>query len=183
MINRFLLWLTSTMPAKAIDLDGKYYIERYLAKRFKRWNVEIVLHRYLGSDGDRAVHDHPWRLSIGIPITGGYTDERVLGFEPNNGWKSKMVKIRPWRWNFISALRYHRIAYVEPGTWTLFITIKEFKGWGFAHHNPQEGTVTLTQHQGRFAHDWDKTAPVGWLFRKMRGTNEITTKTPGGATQ
>lgn len=171
VMNKILLWLTRNMPAKAIDLDGKHYIERYLVKRIRRWDITIMLHRYLGCDGDRHVHDHPWRLSVGIPLIAGYTDEQVQGFEPATGWKSKMVKIRPWRWNFISALRYHRIAAVEPGTWTLFITFREFKGWGFAHHNAATGTVTLTQHQGRFSHDWDKTAPIGWLFRKARGTN------------
>lgn len=171
MIRKLLLmWLTGFMPARAIDLDGKYYIERYHAFRIGKFTV--MIHRYLGSDGDRSVHDHPWKLSVGIPLIGGYEEERVIGFCPESGWISKLVKIRPWRWNFISAMRFHRIAHVQPGTWTLFITYNRFKSWSFANWYRSLGEVILHQPYDTpsFA-GWQKTAPKGKEFRVARGTN------------
>ncbi len=163
------------MPAKAIDLDGQYYIERY--RVFKLGKLEVLLHRYLGSDGDSEVHDHPHYWCLGIPLRGGYLEERVVGFDPDSphGWYSKFIKVRPWRWNFVSAMRWHRIAVVEPGTWTLFIRWNRFKGWSFArkawaYSDPGKSEIKFVQPYESTGDDWVVGALKGAEFRKARGT-------------
>lgn len=177
--KKLLMWLTGFLPARAIDIDNKYYIERYHVCRIGK--LTVMIHRYLGSDGDRHVHDHPWKLSVGIPLIGGYEEERVMGFCPENGWISKLVKIRPWRWNFISAMRFHRIAHVAPGTWTLFITYNRFKSWSFAYKKFKwvssigfhriDGVVLRQPYDTASVAGWQKNAPKGKEFRVTRGTN------------
>ena len=166
--NHVLLWLTRNLPARAIDLEGKHYIERYQV--FKAGRLEVLLHRYLGSDGDREVHDHPHRWSLGIPLAGGYTEERVIGFCVQKGWISRMVKICPWRWNWVSSVRFHRIAYVNPGTWTLFIRWDRFKTWSFARNSPFSKCVLLQQHLPCTGSDDWSDKPNGRTFRAYRGT-------------
>lgn len=158
MRNEILLWLTRNLPARAIDLDGQHYIERYHC--FRIGKLTVMLHRYLGSDGDRNVHCHPWRWSLGIPLVGGYLEERVMGFCTQVGWVSALIKITPWRWNYIPATRFHRVASIESGTWTLFITYDRFKSWTFAKR--EAGRVILNQ-------PYDVASVVGWQERAMRG--------------
>jgi hypothetical protein len=166
LINKLLMLATEYMPARAIDLDGKYYIERYHV--IKIGKLHVLLHRYLGSDGDREVHSHPWKTCVGIPLCGGYTEERVIAFSID-GWKSRMVNIRPWRWNLMGPMSYHRVAHVEPGTWTMFITWNKFNDWLFA--GKVNGGVYLYQSYDIAAtREWWKTADKGWLFRHKRGT-------------
>lgn len=173
MRNWILLLLTRNLPARAIDLDGQHYIERYHVVRIGK--LTIMLHRYLGSDGDRSVHDHPWLWSLGIPLVGGYSEERVIGFCPEKNWLSKSVNIRPWRWNFIGAMRFHRIEYVLPGTWTLFITYNRFKSWSFASNmiGVNGNFVALSQpYNVKGVAGWQKSAPKGKEFRVARGTDK-----------
>lgn len=173
MRNAILMWITGFLPARAIDIDNKYYIERYHVLKF--WKITVMIHRYLGCDGDREVHDHPWRTCVGIPLLGGYTEERVIGFCPESGWVSKMVDIRWWRWNIISAMRFHRIHYVSPKTWTLFITYDRFKSWSFAKKTTdflEKDIVVLHQpYNAAAVSGWQTRAPKGKEFRINRGTN------------
>ncbi len=171
LMARLLLWFTRNRPARAIDLDGAHYIERYHVTKFGP--VTVLLHRYLGGDGDRQMHDHPWALAIGWPLVGGYDERRVLGFEPG-GWVATVKRIRPWRPNLITPLTFHRVASVTPGTWTLFVTVRRMKGWGFA--------VPVTGHRGEplVVYDqpfdvehtakWERSAPTGRVLRRQRGT-------------
>ena len=167
--EKILLALTARMPARAIDLDGRHYIERYHIGRFKRLRVTFYLHRYLNSDGDRAVHDHPWRAAIGIPLIGGYNEEVLTGLDTVKGWDSKMVRRHLFRWNIMGPLHFHRIAWVKPGSWTLFITINRFKGWGFFRQ--ENGHVFYSQpYDVGSTKNWHEEACTGKLFRQQRGT-------------
>lgn len=180
MIEKFLFWITALMPAKAIDLGSKYYIERYHVLTLGR--LTVLLHRYLGADGDRHLHDHPHKISLGIPIIGGYEEERLRSLEPDRA-HTRMRKIRPWRWNLIRARDFHRIASVKPGTWTLFITWHRFKFWGelkpqitpqperdygikisgFVYEQVLDTSPTNS--------DWHRFALNGNQLRNKRGTN------------
>lgn len=164
--NKLLLRLTQNMPARAIDLDDKHYIERYQVAQFGK--VHIYLHRYLGCDGDRQIHDHPWRYALGIPLVGGYAEEVLTALDAGNGWRSKMVWRRPWCWNLINARTFHRIAYVEKGTWSLFITFERFKAWGFLSRTDFE--VIYSPHYGAANEQWAIDAPTGAELRAGRGT-------------
>jgi len=88
--------------------------------RRSRSRYNLYLHRYEGSDDDRALHDHPWR-SIGILLWGRLSEitpegERTL-------------------WPFIPKYRNaeysHRIILKSRFAYTLFFTYPKEREWGF----------------------------------------------------
>lgn len=192
IVNTLLLALTAHLPARAIDLIGengqkKHYMERYQLARFPSLGVTLYLHRYLDSDGDRHLHDHPWPWSIGIPLVGHYEEQRLTRFCIYNGWRSKLRHIWRFRPNFISGGTFHRIAWIKPGTWTLFIHGRRDAGWGFMRRDVEvvrgagqtigriEGHATYIPAEEKLdgdisAPDWHLTAPTGRELREARGT-------------
>ena len=68
-------------------------------------------------------------------------------------------RVRRWI-NFIPRHRFHRIAAIEPGTWTLFIHAPHSKGWGFlfpiAALNGLVYTNPYDQSDSSGAHWWRK---------------------------
>ena len=102
-------------------LDGSdYLIRRYLLPRNKFLN--IYLHRFLGSDDDRALHDHPW-YSISCVLKGRLIEHRSDGSTRKIG-RGK-IAIRSPRFQ-------HRIELpVGESATTLFITGPVVRTWGF----------------------------------------------------
>lgn len=92
----------------------------------------IRLHNWLGDDDHRAYHDHPyWFLTI--VLKGGYTDvspafkgEHYAGkeFESRDVLRFGSIRFRPAEFK-------HSVQDVIPGTWTLLLTCKPFRRWGF----------------------------------------------------
>lgn len=138
MLSRLIVWVLTRIAARAlarglhqsIRPNGQPYIERYYLGRLG------FLHEYLGEDGDRYLHNHPWRWSMGIPLVGGYTEERLLHLCPFQGPRIRIRNIFTFRPNLIMSTDFHRIAVVKPGTWTLFIHGKRLGGWGFIRSEP-----------------------------------------------
>lgn len=137
LMNRILMFLTSFLPCRLIDIGGEPYLERYhVARIFGR---TIYLHRFVSCDGERNVHDHPWR-SASLILCGGYREE--LAFKSFLLGRQVMWSAFRWRYalsySFFSALHIHRIDAVLPMTWTLFVTGRRIKdvygkerGWYF----------------------------------------------------
>lgn len=125
-----------------------------------RWHVipknpffNIYLHKFLRSDDDRALHDHPW-ASCSIILKGGYCE-----FLPNN----RVARREPRDFIFRRASQAHRVVlyrgfvplippkvarqFMTPDladriinpvqvcvnipAWTLFITGPKTREWGF----------------------------------------------------
>lgn len=105
--------------------DGSDYLHRWFIIPRNRF-FNIYLHRFVRSDDDRALHDHPW-WSLGIILKGSYT-EHLFG-----GSKERRA--------FIPVLRKpahaHRVElhstqdYKLKPVWTLFITGPRLRDWGF----------------------------------------------------
>lgn len=151
MMTRFCEWLASKAKAHfSITPGGKPYIERfYMGKPF---GIGVFLHQYLDPDGDRQLHNHPWRWSMGIPLVGGYKEERLTHMCPFLGVQFVIRNIWWLRPNYIRGFDFHRIASVKPGTWTLFIHGERLGGWGFLFETPypeapEPGTQTITFEQ------------------------------------
>ena len=79
------------------------------------------LHRIVRPDDGRDLHNHPWDFSTKI-LSGGYLEEfdgiaphRVFAGEYRSRWHST----------------FHRIAAVDPETWTLVTTGPRINDWGF----------------------------------------------------
>lgn len=97
-----------------------------------RWHLipkneifNIFLHHWLRSDDDRACHDHPW-WSISIMLKGriGEVVRDPCGTEFLNTISRWIPKLR-------SDTYAHRIVLITPTAWTLFITFKKTRRWGF----------------------------------------------------
>lgn len=143
------------------------YMIRYTIGRLgwlpgdKPRRFSAYLHRFLKPDGDRELHNHPWRWAFSIVLWGGYTEERFCGattLEPVFPWLHicptcgcmsisgvpfKHItkrRLRPLSFNFIRGEDYHRVAELHgKQTWTLFIAGPKTKSWGF--WDPKRGHV------------------------------------------
>ena len=101
-----------------IIIGGNYLLRWYVIPRNKYFN--IYLHRFERSDDDRALHDHPW-FSVSILLSGCYMEH----FK----YVSKLRKAGNVFWR--SADTAHRIELVNGPVWTIFITGRKVREWGF----------------------------------------------------
>jgi len=137
MIAALLQRLAARCEHFTIELRGNPYMTRhYLWPQTRnrdqdahRTRFAIFLHQYHRPDAERWLHDHPWTWSIGIPLVGGYVEERLVGHEIPPRRRER--RIRHFRPNLIRVRDFHRITSVQPGTWTLFIHGPRVKRWGF----------------------------------------------------
>ena len=106
-------------------LDGSnYLVRRYLLPRNNFLNV--YLHTFLGSDDDRALHDHPW-YSASIVLRGTLIEHLPGGLKRT---------ISLGRFSFRSPQLQHRIELPAGQTaTTLFITGPVVRKWGFSCPN------------------------------------------------
>jgi hypothetical protein len=163
LIERLLYRLTAHLPCRFIDGElGEPYLERYYL--FGAFGWHAYLHRFVDSDPDRGLHDHPWNRALSLVLTGGYDEQRPAGA----GLAHPAVRtVRPWRLNFLRGDDFHRVVLRggEPA-WTFFLHGPRVKGWGFM----QQGEYRLMAKDGfDFRHrDWWKRAPPGHAMRAAR---------------
>ena len=150
-------WLqrfAANRPTREIASGGRPYLLRVYVAHWGGWRV--YLHKFVGSDGERWLHDHPFN-GLSVVLAGGYLEE--VGRQWS--WPDMRTVSRVRRWiNFIPRHRFHRIAAIEPGTWTLFIHAPHSKGWGFlfpiAALNGLVYTNPYDQSDSSGAHWWRK---------------------------
>lgn len=100
-----------------------YMLRWWVIPRNRVFN--IYLHRFLRSDDDRALHDHPW-FNVSLILDGEYTEETIArgGVHRRRVFRAGALKSRaPW-----SA---HRVDLHAGPCWTLFITGPVMRTWGF----------------------------------------------------
>jgi hypothetical protein len=115
------------------DREGGVYLRRWHVLPRNNW-FNVYLHSFLGSDDDRALHDHPyWNLSV--ILVGSY--DEVIPF-PNSKYAVKHLRRswRPWApWRLVlrRPASSHRIVLREGERkpWTLFVTGPRVREWGF----------------------------------------------------
>jgi hypothetical protein len=117
-----------------VNCEREPYLHRWYVLRTER--VGVFIHRFVRSDEDRALHDHPWSFIV-IPLWGGYIEHsdrlpQVWGVDL--GYR---IPVRRRVWPLIST-RYrgtdyrHRVELVnERPSWSLFIRFKKVREWGF----------------------------------------------------
>ncbi len=125
VLRKLLFSISSHLPIRIIaesynDGTVRPYLERYFL--FSFLGITGYLHRFVGSDPDRGLHDHPWPWAASFILSGSYVEERED--------ESKEV-----RWfNFLKGKDFHRVILPEgwKTVWTLFIhREKRIKTWGF----------------------------------------------------
>ncbi|WP_050799633.1 hypothetical protein [Thiocapsa marina] len=159
-MERLLDWISARRPCRLIEGDqGEPYLERYYLLGAFGWH--LYLHRFVDSDPDRGLHDHPWGHALSLVLSGGYDEIRAL---EGDSEQTRVYFRGPGRFNRLRGSDYHRVV-LRAGVpaWTLFLHGPRIKGWGFR----RGGTVQVMAKDGsEFRHrDWWKYAPTGARIR------------------
>lgn len=173
-MSKLLMAITDRLPMRIINDGNRPYLERYYLFSLLGWTFYI--HRFVGSDPERGLHDHPWRKAYSIILSGWY-------------WEQTRMGIRRVSWfNSLTGDSFHRV--ILPGKgwlqislddkkklqcdrekipcWTLFFhTTKNVKPWGFltphiAHF--QEGILIYEPY--RYTREGNQ--KEWWLTAKSR---------------
>lgn len=169
-MKHLLYRLAGRLPCRIISDDGRPYLERYYLATIL--GVRFYLHRFVGSDPARGLHDHPWPWAGSLVLSGFYFEER----RGNNPYHMRAV-----RWfNWLTGDTFHRVVLHSkkpldegPGEpcWTLFFhRAANVKPWGFLRPRSENYNLTWiphdwdrggngSGHQG----EWWKTVPIGKL--------------------
>ena len=67
--------ISDRLPCRFIDgPKGEPYLERYYLIGLFGWHA--YLHRFVDSDPDRGLHDHPWGRAVSLVLSGAYREIR-----------------------------------------------------------------------------------------------------------
>lgn len=167
LMNKLLYWISGLMPCKIIKGDeGQPYLERYMVARWgKNGEHTIFLHRFLDSDPDRGVHDHPWD-SKSLILAGGYNERRLIN---ENGIEKIIVRdIKPLSINKIGKNDFHQIILKDKTpAWTLFYHGDRVKHWGFQYYETnKDGSMNKKdfmpfKDQTNVEERWELSASLG----------------------
>ncbi len=167
MLRRTLYKISGKLPCRLIHTDGKRYLERYYIGRL--FGFTFYLHRFVNGDGDRALHDHPWKIAGALCLAGGYKEKRIRWFNPETVFDADIRQVKAGRINLISASTFHQILNAQPDTWTLFMHSRKIKEWGFLSrkeyvndHGELEVQPYYHRDRDTASHrNWWETAPIG----------------------
>jgi hypothetical protein len=143
---------------RAFDVgDPELYLERFYILKTP-W-VEAMIHRFHLSD-EEVLHDHPW-ASCSVILETGYEE-----FVYENGETKSYFRPAGYI-GTRKATDLHRVQLAE-GTkgkvWTLFITFKRVRKWGFL---TEQGWVPFDQYlkkRGTLSVNEKHETYKGWLF-------------------
>lgn len=104
--------------------DDPYLLRWFVIPRNPLLNV--YLHKFMRSDDDRALHDHPW-ANVSVLLDGEYTEHTIAagGINVRRIRRAGDIVIRP------SGRMAHRIELHAGPCWTLFLTGPRYRTWGF----------------------------------------------------
>jgi len=120
-----LIALAARRPCDiAIGGQEHPYMRRWWLIPRNRW-FNLYLHQFLRSDDDRALHDHPW-WNVSVLLAGEYTEHTIApgGINTRTVRRAGEMKAR-------GATAAHRIELHAGPCWTLFVTGRNLRSWGF----------------------------------------------------
>jgi hypothetical protein len=135
MIRIICEWLASFLPSITIlDTEGKPYLTRYFFFGKERRHFNMFLHHFHASDKDAdngtpLLHNHPWRFSLSLILSGGYLEERR---QPDDTVMSQ--RFPTGSFNYLNDAHFHRVDLLEADGWSLFMTgwrRSADSSWGF----------------------------------------------------
>lgn len=110
---------------------GSPYLTRVLFPRVPVLGFRPMLHKFHRPDGDRALHNHPWKWSVSFILAGEYIEERLLPDE-SQLYGCAATESRLVRWfNVLTDHDFHRILELRGSVYTLFVTGPRTQDWGF----------------------------------------------------
>ena len=115
-------WARKIMNSRAPDyVIGTGYLNRWYIVPRNPWS-NLYLHAFLGSDDDRALHDHPW-ANTSLLIEGSYIEHT-----PDGGFERRAGDLVSR-----TAETKHRLELIsELPVISLFATGPKVREWGFA---------------------------------------------------
>lgn len=168
MMSKFLMWLTDRLPVMLIQDQGRPYLERYYLGTL--FNVRLYIHRFVDSDPDRGLHDHPWRWALSFILSGWYYEHNRYGirkvrfFNRLSGDSFHRV-VLPFNLTPVSRMDNNIKVFVidqmqsKRPVWTLFMHhAPRSKAWGFLRDKGQLGTA-YTTHVPSGDPEWWLNAP------------------------
>lgn len=167
MLRRLLYKFSGRLPCRLINTEGKRYLERYYLGRL--FGFTFYLHRFVNGDGDRALHDHPWKMAGALCLAGGYKEKRIRWFNPETVFDADTRQVKPGRINLIGASTFHQILKAEPDTWTLFAHSKKVKEWGFLSRRDYVSDTGALETQPYYYRDRDPESHQKWWVSAPRG--------------
>lgn len=115
------------MRVKPSITIGINYLERWHLVPRNRF-INVYLHKFSGSDDDRALHDHPW-ASLSFLLKGKLREVYPVIINGMEFHPQRMIpRFKPV---FRSASYAHRLEIGREPAWTLFITGPKVREWGF----------------------------------------------------
>jgi hypothetical protein len=131
--ERIIARVTRRAPDVIIgDRANPYLIRWWVIPRNRFFNV--YLHRFMRSDDDRALHDHPWS-NLSILLRGMYVEHTI-----DAGGVNVRTERRAGDWKLrLFGSAAHRLELVDGECWTIFVTGPRYREWGF--HCPLTGWV------------------------------------------
>lgn len=125
---------------------GINYLERWHLIPRNRF-LNIYLHKFSGSDDDRALHDHPWP-SVSFLLKGELREFYRVG-ERGKFKLNANRTIKRFRPVFRSARHAHRLDLIGDTAWTLFITGPKLREWGFLCPNGWKHWTKMSTPDGK----------------------------------
>jgi hypothetical protein len=117
-------WLTRLLGVEEINGGGECptYMYRWTLLKLPR-GVGVYLHKFVGDDWSRDLHDHPKRF-VSVGLSGRYVEHRPDG--------SSRAYVAPWVRSF-PAEHVHRIVLFPDRRpcWTLVLVLWTVRRWGF----------------------------------------------------
>ena len=116
--------------------DTIYNADQPYLERWILWcGITLRLHRFLASDEDRAVHDHPWWF-ITLPFTsyGEFIEPKGKdgqGQDEQTDGQEIYRTVTAWRPHFRASNFRHRVEITQAPSWTLVVTGPKSNEWGF----------------------------------------------------
>lgn len=134
-------WVDALFRLEEINGGGRCPAYLYRWTVAKLGSYRLYLHHFVGDDWSLDLHDHPKRF-VSIGLKGSYVE-----YTPDSdivGLGEKLAIFRaPWIRSF-PAEHIHRLRMIRSGgangtpekihdCWTLVVTLKATRGWGFWH--------------------------------------------------
>lgn len=164
LMDRILYRIADGLPCRLISDDGTPYLERYYLGTLLGWR--FYLHRFVGSDPARGLHDHPWRRAVSLILSGSY-------------WEERRQDVRLVRWfNRLTGDTFHRVVLRRQVSvdldgelherdlpvWTLFAhTVGDVKVWGFWRDAFEVASGAATFLPYTYPEQGGKKDPRWWL--------------------
>lgn len=110
----------------------------------------IRLHHWFRSDDKRAPHDHPWGF-VTLVLKGEYTDHAYISHDELNRpeWSDDLLHRGSIRYR--SAYHAHIVDVKPPGCWTLMLTGRDKREWGFYTARKDNGVIRFRKRTKYFA--------------------------------